>query len=58
MTERLHRIPEVADILGCGRTKVYDLLQSGQLKSVKVGSMRRVHSEDLATYLASLRRSS
>ncbi len=33
---------EVADMLGCGRTLVYDLIGSRQLPVVKVGRLTRV----------------
>lgn len=33
---------EVAEVLRVGRSKVYDLMRSNQLQSVKVGGCRRV----------------
>ena len=56
-TLRLFRISEVAELMGCGRTTVYALLKSGELKSVKVAGCRRVHADDLAEYLERLRES-
>ena len=56
MTMRLYRITEVAELMGCGRTTVYALLKSGELKSVKVAGCRRVHADDLAEYVDRLRR--
>jgi excisionase family DNA binding protein len=35
-------VPEVASMLGCGRTLVYDLIGSRQLPVVKVGRLTRV----------------
>jgi excisionase family DNA binding protein len=35
-------VPEVALMLGCGRTLVYDLIGSRQLPIVKVGRLTRV----------------
>lgn len=38
-TERLAYSPqEVADLLGCHRSKVYQLLAEGQLRGVKLGA--------------------
>ena len=37
--------PEVAArVLGVGRTKVYELIRSGALRSVRVGGLRRIPS--------------
>ena len=38
----LLRVPEVAAMLGCGRTLVYELIGSRQLPVVKVGRLTRV----------------
>ncbi len=35
-------VPEVAQMLGCGRTLVYDLIGSRQLPVVKIGRLTRV----------------
>jgi excisionase family DNA binding protein len=47
---------EAAQALGIGRSKVYELLQSGQLKSVRIGSCRRVPLDAIHDLLAALRR--
>ena len=41
---------EVADALRIGRPKVYDLIRSGDLVSVKIGRLRRVHAEAVREY--------
>ncbi len=46
---------EVARALGIGRSKVYELLQTGQLASVRIGSCRRVPAEALHSFLLTLR---
>jgi excisionase family DNA binding protein len=33
---------EAADVLGIGRTKFYELLQAGQIPSVRIGKCRRI----------------
>lgn len=52
--DRLLTVPEVADVLRLGRTKIYELLASGSLRSVHVGSARRVLASDLQGFIASL----
>ena len=33
---------DAAHVLGIGRTKVYELIRSGALRSVRVGGLRRI----------------
>ena len=47
-------IDDVAQRLSCGRTSVYGLLNSGELRSVKLGNSRRVLVDDLKKYVRSL----
>jgi excisionase family DNA binding protein len=47
-------VEDAALELGVSRTTVYELIRSGQLASVKVGTLRRIRATDLATYAASL----
>lgn len=47
---------EAARALGIGRSKVYELLSSGELDSVRIGSCRRVPAEALHSFLVDLRR--
>jgi excisionase family DNA binding protein len=39
---------EAAQALGVSRTKVYDLMRSGRLRSVKIGGSRRIPVDALA----------
>ena len=56
MDERLlYRVPEVAVILNISPSKVYDLLGSGALPSVKIDRTRLVRGSDLRQYVESLR---
>ena len=48
---QLFSVVEVADLLGIGRSKVYELLYKGELKSVKIGGSRRIRYIDLGEYL-------
>jgi excisionase family DNA binding protein len=40
--------------LAVGRSKVYELMSSGDLRSVKVGRSRRIPSDDLKRFIAEL----
>ena len=46
---------EAASALGIGRSKVYELMQTGQLESVHIGACRRVPREALTAFLTQLR---
>jgi excisionase family DNA binding protein len=45
---------EAAKVLGIGRSKTYQLLQSGQLQSVHIGSCRRIPLQAVHNFLAEL----
>jgi excisionase family DNA binding protein len=45
---------EAAAHLGIGRSKVYELLRLGQLRSVKIGASRRIPQAALADFIAAL----
>jgi excisionase family DNA binding protein len=44
-----------AERLDLGRTKVYELIATGELESVKIGRARRVPADAIATYIKRLR---
>ena len=46
---------EAAHALGIGRSKVYELMQTGQLASVHIGACRRVPADALNDFLQQLR---
>ncbi|MET9043870.1 excisionase family DNA-binding protein [Streptomyces sp. NPDC004362] len=48
-------VEEAARRLGIGRTTCFALIASGELESVKVGSLRRIPADALAMYVARLR---
>ncbi len=54
MEKLLYRPKEAANALGIGRDKLYDLMRSGRLRSVKDGGARFVTAEALAEYVAML----
>jgi excisionase family DNA binding protein len=45
---------EAAQLLRVGRSKVYDLMRSGMLRSVKLGGSRRISAVALAEFVAGL----
>ena len=47
-------VEQVADMLHVGRDKVYYLLRTGQLRSIKIGKLRRITEEHIAELIASL----
>ena len=49
---------EAATALGIGRSKVYELMQTGQLQSVHIGACRRVSRDALTAFLGQLRTAS
>ena len=49
---------QAASVLSICRTKVYELLRTGQLESVLIGSSRRIPVAALDEYVERLRRSS
>jgi excisionase family DNA binding protein len=55
VTKLLLTPEEAANVLGIGRTKVYELMLTNALESVKIGASRRIPAEALGTFVASLR---
>lgn len=45
---------EAAGVLGIGRSKVYELLQSGALASVRIGSCRRIPADVVHRFVTDL----
>ena len=50
----LLRVEEAARLLCIGRTRVYDLINSGELKSVKIFGSRRVPRASIDRYVTTL----
>jgi excisionase family DNA binding protein len=55
MNKLLLRPAEAAQVLGIGRTKLFELLASGDVESVCIGHCRRIPLDALETYLTKLR---
>src|SRR5215831_14010424 len=49
-----YTVEQVAKMLHIGRHKVYYLLRTGQLRSLKIGKLRRITEQQLAEFIASL----
>ena len=54
MTRLLHPLPEGWEILGIKRTKFYELIADGSIKTVQIGRRRLVAHEELVRYAAEL----
>jgi excisionase family DNA binding protein len=51
MEKLLYRPAEAAKVLGIGRDKLYDLIRSGRLDSVKDGGARFITCDALTAYV-------
>ena len=49
--EKLLKATDVARILNISRAMAYRLMQQGEIRSVSIGSARRVRRQDLAMYI-------
>jgi len=54
MEKLLYRVTEAAEMLGLSRSKVYVLIQTGVLPSVRVDGSRRIRADDLRVYVGAL----
>jgi len=54
MEKLLYRPKEAANVLGIGRDKLYDLMRSGRLDSLKDGGARLITADALQAYVALL----
>ncbi|MEV0105565.1 helix-turn-helix domain-containing protein [Nocardia sp. NPDC050799] len=53
-TDQLHPIPAACERLGIGRSHLYGLMDSGVLRSVKVGRRRLIPESAIADYITRL----
>ncbi|XVQ10910.1 helix-turn-helix domain-containing protein [Spirillospora sp. CA-255316] len=53
-TDLLLTVEEAARRLKIGRTQMYSLIASGEVKTVTIGRLRRVPAECLAAYVSTL----
>lgn len=52
--QRMLRVEQAAERTTLGRTKMYELIKSGEIQSVKIGRSRRIPVEALDAYVARL----
>lgn len=51
----LYTIPEAASALRISRTKIYELLDAGEIESVHTGRSRKIPADALRSYIDRLR---
>jgi excisionase family DNA binding protein len=51
---KAYTVEQVADMLSIGRDKVYYLLRTGQLRSIKIGKLRRITTQHLTEFITAL----
>ena len=54
MDALLLRVPEAAAQLGISRAKLYELIRTGALPSVRVDGCRRIRRDDLLEFVENL----
>jgi|LakMenEpi03Aug12_release.lakeMendotaPanAssembly.Ray.scaffolds.fasta_scaffold2148342_1 excisionase family DNA binding protein len=54
MENYLLTVREASKALGIGRSTLYGLVMNGDIKSIKIGSSRRIKRSDLEAYVESL----
>jgi excisionase family DNA binding protein len=54
MDKLLISVEEAAELLGVGRSTVYDLMRTKTMPSVRIGRCRRIPLDGLRAYLADL----
>lgn len=55
MSKLLYTPEEAAEVLGMSRTRLYRLINSGEVESVKIGGLRRIPVAALERFVQSLR---
>lgn len=55
MEKLLLKPEEAAEVLSIGRSKVYELIGTGELASVRIGTSRRVPTDALVEFVSRLR---
>jgi excisionase family DNA binding protein len=48
---KLLTVNEVANVLGCGRTMVYELIDKGKLTRIKVGRLTRIPPSEVDRFV-------
>lgn len=45
-------VPDAARYIGVGRTRIYELIGSGELKSLRIGGRRLIRRADLEEFIS------
>jgi excisionase family DNA binding protein len=53
MEKLLLTVEEAAQLLSLGRTRIYQLIRDGQLRTIKCGKSRRVVADSLRDFIES-----
>ncbi|MFX1757256.1 helix-turn-helix transcriptional regulator [Rhodococcus sp. As11] len=56
-TAKLHRLDAACDRLGIGRSKLYELMDAGEIRSVKIGRNRLVPESAIVEFIERLENS-
>ncbi|MFC9761379.1 helix-turn-helix domain-containing protein [Rhodococcus jostii] len=51
---RLHKLPAAQERIGIGRSKLFDLIKSGELRSVKIGKTRLISESAIVEFIEKL----
>jgi excisionase family DNA binding protein len=51
LEERLYSVKDLAYILNCGHTKAWELVSTGQVRTIRVGRLVRILPDDLAEFM-------
>ena len=54
LVSRLHDIPSAVERLGVGRSTIYALMKSGELRSVHVGARRLIPEQAIVDFINKL----
>lgn len=54
MTRLLHPTAEAAELIGVGRSTLYELIKSGDIETVKIGRRTLIHHDELERYVRRL----
>lgn len=53
-TPVLYKVEQAAEMLSLGRSTVFDLIRTGELRSVQIGASRRIPASAITEYVDSL----
>jgi excisionase family DNA binding protein len=51
MEKLLYRIPEAVEVLAIGRSRFYELMNSGEIQTIRIGKSVRVTADALRQYV-------